>query len=237
MRRTYRRLFDLLKGTGVEYNESTGRVVASEEWWNRKIRENKDYREFKDKDVSEIYVRYRTLFGDSYDGEKYAVTPTKLCRTGFGLFEDSALEDTRDAIPVDEESSGSSDEAEQMVGGSRFNVSDTTSGGKRKSSDATRRGKKKKSSARELSFSVDRATSATEEVVAKLNTMMGSHDDSGTACIEELLASGRLERRTPLYFFACAILAKKHYRNMLAVMKDLDEKFEWIQWLFNERGK
>ncbi|XP_022848953.1 L10-interacting MYB domain-containing protein-like [Olea europaea var. sylvestris] len=38
MRRTYRRLFDLLKGSGVEYNKSTGRVVASEEWWNRKIR-------------------------------------------------------------------------------------------------------------------------------------------------------------------------------------------------------
>ncbi|XP_022871912.1 uncharacterized protein LOC111391009 [Olea europaea var. sylvestris] len=115
MRRTYRRLSNLLMGSGVEYNASIDRVITSEEWWNRKIRENKDYKEFKDKDMSEIYIHYRPLFDDSYDGEKYAVTPTKLCRTGFGLFEDSALEDNQDAILVDEESSGSSDEAEQCL--------------------------------------------------------------------------------------------------------------------------
>ncbi|XP_022851457.1 uncharacterized protein LOC111373190 [Olea europaea var. sylvestris] len=71
---------------------------------------NKD---FKNNDIDEIYIHYHQLFNDSYDENKYAVTPTKLYRTGFSLFEDSALEDNRDAISVNGESSGSSDEAKQ----------------------------------------------------------------------------------------------------------------------------
>lgn len=73
--------------------------------FNPSLQENKEYKDFKDKDVSEIYIRYRQLFGDSSNGEKYAVTPTKLCKTGFGLFEENALEDHRDAFSVDGESS------------------------------------------------------------------------------------------------------------------------------------
>lgn len=87
-----------------------------------------------------------------------------MCRTRFGLFEDRTLEDHRDAILIDDESSGSIDGAEEMPDGSGMNVSSTTRDAKRKSSSAKRRGKKKKISARELSFSVDRATSAVEEV-------------------------------------------------------------------------
>lgn len=78
------------------------------------MKENKEYKDFKDKDVSEIYVRYRQLFGDSYNRDKYAVMPTKLCRTGFCLFEDSVVDDQMDSIPVDEESTGSSDEVQNI---------------------------------------------------------------------------------------------------------------------------
>ncbi|XP_022855762.1 uncharacterized protein LOC111376981 isoform X2 [Olea europaea var. sylvestris] len=232
MHRTHKRLFELLNSSGVAYNESTDQIVASKEWWNRKIKENKDDKEFKDKDVNNIYVRYRQLFGD-----KYAVTPTKLCKTGFCLFEDSVLEDNMDVIPIDGESSGSCDEMDKANVGVGINVSSTTSGRKRKSSSAKQRGKKKKISARELLFSIDRATSAGEKVAVKINTMMTSKNNAGIACVEELLATGRLQRRTPLYFFACALLAQKRYWDMLGVMNDVNEKFEWIEWMFNERDK
>lgn len=43
------------------------------------MKENKEYKDFKDKNMSEIYVHYNQLFGNSYDGDKYAVTPMKLC--------------------------------------------------------------------------------------------------------------------------------------------------------------
>lgn len=95
--------------------------------------------------MSEIYIRYCQLLDDSYDRNKYAMTPTKLCRTGFGLFEDTALEDHQDAISIDGENSGSSDEADETHGRSSVNISNTTSGGKRKSSSGKRGSKKKKS--------------------------------------------------------------------------------------------
>ncbi|XP_022873358.1 uncharacterized protein LOC111392284 isoform X1 [Olea europaea var. sylvestris] len=155
----------------------------------------------------------------------------KLCRTGFSLNEDSVLEDNRDAIPVDDESSGSSDEAEQMGVRACYNVSSTTDSNKRKSSSEQRRGRKKKMSAHELSFSVVRATSATEEVMAKIHTMMTSNKSAGVNCVKELLATGRLERCTPFYFYICQFLAHKQYSDMLAIMRDADEKFEWIEWM------
>lgn len=41
----------------------------------------------KEKDCREV-CSYKLLLGDAFDNEKYAVTPTKLCRIGFATFED-----------------------------------------------------------------------------------------------------------------------------------------------------
>ncbi|CAA2995196.1 Hypothetical predicted protein [Olea europaea subsp. europaea] len=71
--------------------------------------ERKEYKEYKDKDCHELY-RYKVLFRDVFDVDKYAITPSQACRTGFAMFEDSVNEDHRDEVPVDVESSGSSDE-------------------------------------------------------------------------------------------------------------------------------
>lgn len=54
------------------------------------------------------------LFRDAFDNKKYVVTPIKLCRTGFAMFEDGVYEDMHDFAPVKEENSGSSDEADKM---------------------------------------------------------------------------------------------------------------------------
>lgn len=74
---------------------------------NRKTRNRKIS---KHKDCKEVYS-YKVLFGDAFDSEKCTVTPTKLCRIGFAMFEDSRHEDMCDSTLVGEENSGSSDEA------------------------------------------------------------------------------------------------------------------------------
>ncbi|XP_022873360.1 uncharacterized protein LOC111392284 isoform X2 [Olea europaea var. sylvestris] len=74
MRRTYKRLSELVNSSGIEYNDATSRIVTSEEWWNRNIKENVIYKDFKDRDVKEIYIKYRQLFDDSYEADKYAIT-------------------------------------------------------------------------------------------------------------------------------------------------------------------
>lgn len=61
--------------------------------------ENKEYKDFKNKDFREIYS-YKVLFGDAFDSKKYAVTPTKLCRTRFVMFEDNGYKDTSDSTPT-----------------------------------------------------------------------------------------------------------------------------------------
>lgn len=53
--------------------------------------ENKDYKDFKGEDCREVYS-YKALFRDVSDNEKYAITLTNLCRTGFSMFKDSGYE-------------------------------------------------------------------------------------------------------------------------------------------------
>lgn len=74
------------------------------------LHENKEYKDFKDKNVSDIYIWYRQLFGDSYDCDKCATTSSLMCRMGLVVLEDSAVDDHLDVIPVDGEESNSSDE-------------------------------------------------------------------------------------------------------------------------------
>lgn len=57
---------------------------------------------------------YKALFGDVFNDDRYAVTPTKFYRTGLVMFENSGHEDLRDEVPVDVESSGSSDEPDVL---------------------------------------------------------------------------------------------------------------------------
>ncbi|XP_022871667.1 uncharacterized protein LOC111390790 [Olea europaea var. sylvestris] len=203
MRRQHKPLSELLKG----------RIVASEEWQMRNaifsahmllncvlhkqkplhsaLTKNKEYKDFKDRDVSDIYIRYSLLLGDSYSSEKYAITVIKLCRTGFKCFEDSAPEDHRDVILVEGEGSGSSDKGDGN-GSKSMSISRPKSGDKRKSSTSKQRGKKKHVSTRKLSFSIDRANSVDEVVTAKINSIIDPTDNARAACEEELLSTGWL---------------------------------------------
>lgn len=90
--------------------------------------------------------------------------------------------------------------------------------------------KKKNVFVLELSFSIDQANSAAEEVTAKINTNIALNDNARVACVEKLLTTGRLECQTPLYFYVCTLLKQKRYQDMLSVMKDVNEKFKWIEW-------
>lgn len=121
-------------------------------------------------DCREIYA-YWVLFGDLYNNEKYAMTSKKLRRTGFAMFEDSANDDTRNATPMCEESSDSNDEGDKFDRlASSMDVSGCISGKKCRFGGSKSKGKRTKISAKELSYSVDRATTASEKVRRNLTT-------------------------------------------------------------------
>ncbi|KAL2531187.1 L10-interacting MYB domain-containing protein [Abeliophyllum distichum] len=83
MRKEYQVLHELLRCTGIEYDHQTNTIVADDWWWDRKIQANKDFVKFRGRDCGEIFHKYSQLFGDAYDSEKYALSPTKLSKKGF----------------------------------------------------------------------------------------------------------------------------------------------------------
>ncbi|CAA2973348.1 Hypothetical predicted protein [Olea europaea subsp. europaea] len=204
LRLKHKRFEELINSSGVAYDMSTGLISASIEWWDRKTKERKEY---KDKDYRELY-RYKVLFGDVFNSDKYAVTPSQACRTSFAMFEDSAHEDHRDEIPVDVESSGSSDEGRVAIPRSLTrDESGPHSGDKQKAAGKRAKEKRKKFSSRDVSYSVDHATFASEKIAAKIDHFIGEAVSDAKTCMSELLATGRLQKQTDLYFYTCKFLS------------------------------
>jgi hypothetical protein len=168
------------------------------------------------------------LFGDVFDNDKYAVTPSKLSRTGFSMLDDSAIEDHRDETPVDVESSGSSDEAiDPEPAAATIDMSGPHSGEKRKGGRERPKEKKKK---RSVSYSVDRANSASEKVAAKLDQLIGPSVSDTRTCLQELLATGRLQRGSDFYYWTCSFLKDKRNREILDAQDDADYKIGYVEW-------
>ncbi|KAL2921732.1 L10-interacting MYB domain-containing protein [Bienertia sinuspersici] len=74
MRKDWRNWKDLKSSeTGLGWNPVTGKIDASDEWWQRKIKENPEFRKFCQKGVnSTLEERWNNLFGDSYATGKNA---------------------------------------------------------------------------------------------------------------------------------------------------------------------
>ncbi|CAA3016683.1 Hypothetical predicted protein [Olea europaea subsp. europaea] len=196
--------------------------------------ENKDCREFRDKDCREVYS-YKVLFGDAYDNDKYAITPSTMCRTGFSLFEDSRHEDLQDSHPVDEEGSGSSDEGERMDPvASSMDVSRPRSGDKRTHGGRNKKEKRGKVSVTDLSDSVHLASAASAKIAAKINSLVDPDVPDANTLMKELLSTGRLQKKTDMYFWMLTFLSQRHNREILATQEDANDKLDWIEWSWQE---
>ncbi|CAA2971800.1 Hypothetical predicted protein [Olea europaea subsp. europaea] len=158
--------------------------------WFVLLQEMREYEEFKDKDCQKLF-RYKVLFGDVFNYDKYAFTPSQACRTGFAMFKDSGHEDHCDEIPIDVKSSGSSDE--DSVAAPSFVTTDESSRhseDKRKASGKRTKEKKKKFLSRDMSYSMDRATTASEKIAAKIDNFIIVAMSDPKTCISKLLATG-----------------------------------------------
>ncbi|KAL2542896.1 L10-interacting MYB domain-containing protein-like [Abeliophyllum distichum] len=83
MRWEHKHLHELLCSTGIEYNQRDNIIVADGDWWEQKIKKKAEYAKFRNRYVREIYLKYPLLFGQTFDSDKYAMTPTKLSQRGF----------------------------------------------------------------------------------------------------------------------------------------------------------
>ncbi|CAA2933818.1 Hypothetical predicted protein [Olea europaea subsp. europaea] len=106
------------------------------------------------------------------------------------MFEDSAHEDHRDEIPVYVESSGSSDKGGVATSRSTaMDEFDPHSGDKRKA--AGKRSKEKEE----------------EKIAAKIDHFIEATVSDSKTYMSELLATGRLQKQTDMYFYTCKFLS------------------------------
>ncbi|KAL2459832.1 uncharacterized protein Fot_54576 [Forsythia ovata] len=77
--------------------------------------EKAEYAKFRNRDVREIYHRYPQLFGQAFDSDKYAMTPTKLSQRGFDGVINSGSDSPHDTLPIFAETRDSSDEVEHLA--------------------------------------------------------------------------------------------------------------------------
>ncbi|CAA2993618.1 Hypothetical predicted protein [Olea europaea subsp. europaea] len=109
MRIDHRLLFELLQSTGIARGLSNGdRIDALDWWWKKKFKENPWYGKFKNNENNKIYHTYNHLFGGSCDSMKYALTPIKLFQRGFDLGFDTDTDDPNNKLPINTETTDSS---------------------------------------------------------------------------------------------------------------------------------
>ncbi|KAL2515679.1 uncharacterized protein Fot_29650 [Forsythia ovata] len=108
------------------------------------VQEKAKYTKFKNRDVREIYHMYLSLFGQAFDSNKYAITPTKLSqRVIDGVI--SGSDSPHNTLPINAETRDSSDKGpDELRSCSRMDISGCHSREKRKCSTRRSKGKDKK---------------------------------------------------------------------------------------------
>ncbi|KAL2491825.1 Myb DNA-bind 3 domain-containing protein [Abeliophyllum distichum] len=224
MRKEYQLLHEFLRCTGIEYDHQTNTIVADDWWWDRKIQANKDFVKFRGRDCGEIFHKYSQLFGDAYDSEKYALSPTKLSKKGFD--DDYVWEGVgnTDKLPVNAE-------MHDEHAPSAMDISGLHSGEKRKMSQSGAKGKKKLDSRSALSESVEKLANVGNELIAQ-HLKATSGPPSIDKCMEELESFGLLEDDEKFHLFALSFLDQKRHRAAYAAARTPQMKMKYLKFNF-----
>ncbi|OIT03474.1 hypothetical protein A4A49_57419 [Nicotiana attenuata] len=76
----------LMRGeTGLGWDATKNTIMADDDWWERKIKENAKYKKFRNKDLSLIWFRYDALFADVVATGERARAANQEQSSGIGL--------------------------------------------------------------------------------------------------------------------------------------------------------
>ncbi|KAK4430755.1 hypothetical protein Salat_0837200 [Sesamum alatum] len=108
--------------TGIGWNPIKNSLDASDEWWEKKIKENGDYSKFRNKDLSLIWFRYDKLFSDVAATGERVRAPSQTSKNEFDSRYEM-LEDNGESNGPEEEQVeiGDSDDIED-IGIARSNI-------------------------------------------------------------------------------------------------------------------
>ncbi|KAL2475107.1 Uncharacterized protein Adt_35843 [Abeliophyllum distichum] len=185
---------------------------------------NKDFVKFRGRDCGEIFHKYSQLFGDAYDSEKYAISPTKLSKKGFDDDEVWERVGNTDKLPVNAE-------MHDEYAPSAMDTSTLHSGEKRKLSHCGAKGKQKLESRSALSESVEKLANVGNELIAK-HLKEKSGPLSIDECMEDLESFSLLEDNEKFHFFALSFLNQKRHRAFFAASRTPQMKMKFLKFNF-----
>ncbi|KAL2461523.1 Myb DNA-bind 3 domain-containing protein [Abeliophyllum distichum] len=231
MRREYQQFNELLRCTGIEYDHSRDVIFADDWWWERKIQENKDYAKFKGKNCAEIMHKYRSIFRDTYDSKKYALSPSKFSKKGF---DDDVV--SLGKIPFRAELHDEHVPSSGLFSTSAMECSGGHSGEKRKHDSRAAKGKKKVDSRVALSESVEKLASAGDALASHLKSRSGP--PSFEQCMQQLNDLGVFDGDENYECWAISFFREGKNRVAFAGcrtdhMKIKWMRFEYTNWLCN----
>ncbi|KAL2531362.1 Uncharacterized protein Adt_04713 [Abeliophyllum distichum] len=192
---------------------------------------NKEFEKFHGRDCGEIFHKYSQLFGDAYDSEKYAVSPTKLSKKGFDDDEVREQVGHTDKLPVNAEMHDEHAPSDFQGCGSPMYILALHSGEKRKCSYGSAKGKKKLDSHSALSEFVKKLANVGNDLIAahlKANSGPPSIDE----CLEELESFGLLENDDKFHLFALSFLDQKRHRASYAASRTPPMKMKFLKFKF-----
>ncbi|KAL2505045.1 L10-interacting MYB domain-containing protein-like [Abeliophyllum distichum] len=235
IRREHKQLHELLRCTGIEYNQRDNIIVADDDWWEQKIKicfiQNCNGPYLLDSDFCSnslvmllgkrqstpnsetvMCVKYTTgtpIVWTGFHSDKYAMTPTKLLQCGFDGVINSGSESPHDTLPIFAETRESSDEGPIELGSSsRMDISCCHSGEKRKGSARRSKGKAKKIKSVDLSYLVEHLATVGEALAARRQNCQ-EQVPSYHRCITEPVATRKVPKGSAMYNFALTFLVNR----------------------------
>ncbi|KAJ0042844.1 hypothetical protein Pint_18795 [Pistacia integerrima] len=223
--------------TGLGWDDVRKTIIADDEWWNDKIKVNKEYKKFKNKDLSLIWYRYDALFSDITATGDRAWAPSQIDDLNIEnefAGESLGMSENRDEeIDVDFER----DDDNDVVG---RNIEEfehvpfkfpSSSLNKRKIGGTNNNMKKGKSSvASSLKENIDSLIAMLSDKTTAESSSSLQHEPTITECMDMLKKMPGIEVSIPLCFYASNLFTKKDMREVFFCHDDNEVRLNWLKY-------
>ncbi|XP_052203034.1 L10-interacting MYB domain-containing protein-like [Diospyros lotus] len=216
--------------SGLGWDESKKTIAADNAWWEQKIKENDNFRKFRNKDLSIIWFRYDGLFSDiAAIGEKARAPsqyqpPTQLSSTDK---EDDAIQHTEDINDLGEPFGRDQSPIDAATGDDLFLEPSWQQG----RSSAPKRGRKERmSSAAMLRTNIEDLMQLYTKSTNTTNSVAGPDAESIPKCME-VLQRLPIQVGCKLWNYACTLFTKPPNRTVFINQPSDEARFAWLDYL------
>ncbi|XP_052174288.1 L10-interacting MYB domain-containing protein-like [Diospyros lotus] len=216
--------------SGLGWDETKKTVMADNAWWEQKIKENENYRKFRNKKLSIIWFRYDALFSDiAVTGERARAPsqyepPTQLSSTDK---DDDEIENTEDINNLGDPFATDEGPNDAVTGDDLF-VEPTWQ--QERPSTTKKARKEKMSSAAMLRTNIEDLMQLYSKSTNTSNSVVGPDAESIQKCLE-VLQRLPIQVGCRLWNYACTLFTKPPNRTVFINQPSDEARFAWLDYL------